>query len=299
MRENTIVRPTKRLQAGMLKKIVTLFLLVLYTLFLFLPFLIVILTSLTSTAQLTSTTSFIWFPKFTLQPYETVFSEDLNAELLGAPSLVIGFLNTMWMTLLPLVVGLLVSGLSAYAYAKLRFPGKEKVFKIAFLVSMVPLGAFSVISYVFYSQINWVGTALPIVIPGMFGTMTMVFFFKMYYEGIPDSFLEAAKLDGSGIIGNFFRIMLPLAVPAFIAQFIFGFVGGYNNYLGAKLYLEGVPELVTLQLALSSITEIFPGMGRENIHCAAAILGMLPLIVIYCFCQKLFIEGVAVGGVKG
>ena len=280
-------------------KIIVYVLLILYTLFLFLPMLIVLITSVTSTEQLTSTTEFIWIPKVTFKPYGDVFTEDLNADLLGAPSLLVGFLNTLWITLIPLVVGLIVSGLSAYAYGKLKFPGKERLFKVAFLISLVPLGAFGVISYAFYSQINWVGTPLPLIVPGMFGSMGMVFFLKMYYEGIPNSLLEAAKLDGLGIIGIFFRILLPLSIPAFIAQFIFGFVSGYNNYLGAKLYLEGVPQMATLQLVLSNISETFAGMGRQNIHCAAAILGMLPLIVVYCFSQKFFIEGVAMGGVKG
>ena len=299
MNENAAtLSETKKKTGARVGRIVVYAVLVIYTLFLFAPMLIVLLTSVTSTEQLTSTTSFVWFPRITFDAYAAVFSEDIYADYLGAPSLLVGFLNTMWMTLVPLVIGLIVSGLSAYAYGKLKFPGKEKLFKIAFLVSVMPLGAFGVISYTFYSQIGWVGTALPIIIPGMFGSMSTVFFLKMFYEGIPDSLLEAAKLDGLGIIGIFFRIMVPLAIPAFIAQFVFGFVGGYNNYLIAKLYLEGVPELMTLQLVLSNIEQIFPGMGRENIHCAASILGMLPLIILYCFSQRFFIEGVAMGGVK-
>ncbi len=286
----------KRFSVG---KIFVFAVLVFYTLFLFGPLLIVFLTSVTSTEQLTSTTSFVWLPKVTFRPYGSVFSDDIAADYLGAPSLLIGFANTLWMTLLPLIVGLVVSGLSAYAYSKLKFPGQKKIFRIAFLLSMVPLGAFGVISYTFYSQIGWVGTPFPLIIPGMFGSMGTVFFFKMFYEGIPDSLIEAGKIDGLGIFGSFFLILFPLAVPAFIAQFIFGFVAGYNSYMGPLLYLEGVPELATLQLVLSDVRGTFPGLGKENIHCAAAILGMLPLILIYCFLQKFFIEGIAVGGVKG
>ena len=92
--------------------------------------------------------------------------------------------------------------------------------------------------------------------------------------------------------------MLPLAKPAFFAQFIFGCVGGYNSYLAPMLYLQNQPKYVTLQLYLSEIRSLFPNAGSENIYCAAAILGMLPLILIYCFLQKYFIEGIATGGVK-
>ena len=121
----------------------------------------------------------------------------------------------------------------------------------------------------------------------------------MYYEGIPDSLVEAAKIDGMGKVGIFFKIIFPLSLPAFTAQFIFGFVGGYNNSLGPLLYLQGDPMSITLQLVLSDVTNIFHGDGMENIHCATAILGMLPLIILYCFLQKYFIDGIAVGGVKG
>ena len=280
-------------------RIIIFCLLVLYTVFLFAPLYIAVATSITSTEELTSSTSFIWFPQHpTFKPYGMVFSEDINKINTGISSLLLGVVNTLWMTLLPLVIGLLVSGLSAYAYCKLDFPGKKKLCNFAFILSMIPLGAFSIISYTFYSILGWVGTPLPLIIPGMFGGMGTVFFLKMYYEGIPDSYLEAARIDGLGMFGGFFFIIFPLAVPAFIAQFIFGFVGGYNNYLGPLLYLQGNPMSITLQLVLSDVTNIFPGIGRENIHCAAAVLGMLPLIILYCFLQKFFIEGVSVGGTK-
>lgn len=290
----------KRAKKVPVSKIIIFILLVLYTVFLFFPLYIVLITSVTSAEEITSTTSFVWWPQnFTFSSYAKVFTEDIYADILGAPALLVGFWNTMWMTLLPLVVGLIVSGLSAFAYTKIKFPGREKLFRFAFVLSMVPLGAFSVISYTFYSMIGWTGTPLPIIIPGMFGGMGTVFFLKMYYEGIPDSIVEAARIDGLSSIGIFFRIMFPLAVPAFVAQFIFGFVGGYNSYLAPLLYLQGDPSYITLQLVLSQATSIFPGVGQESVHCAAAVLGMLPLIIIYCFAQKLFIEGVAVGSVKG
>ena len=79
---------------------------------------------------------------------------------------------------------------------------------------------------------------------------------------------------------------------------IFGFVAGYNSYLAPQLYLQDQPQFVTLQLYLSQIRELFPGIGSENVHMAAAILGMLPLVIIYCCLQKFFIEGIAEGGVK-
>ena len=270
----------------------------LWTLFLFLPVYTLIVSSITP-AEEASASTFTWFPAHpTLQPYVDLFVHDPYIVRIGLPTLVYGFINTMWITLLPVVVGLVVSGLSAYAYSKLDFPGRRMIFKIAFAISMIPLGAFSVISFLFYDLIGWTESALPLIIPGLLGSMNTVFFLKMYYETVPNEILEAARIDGKGTFGVFFSMLLPLAVPAFIAQFIFGFVGGYNSYMGPLLYLpQDDASTWTLQLALSKMQEIFP--NDVNIRCASMLLGMVPLVVLYCFCQKLFIEGISVGGVKG
>lgn len=282
-------------------KILILVALVVYTIFLFFPIATILITSLIPSEELASSTEFIWWSdNISLDAYKAIFEYDSYTDLVGLPGLVLGFINTLWITLIPLVIGLLVSGLSAYAFAKMNFPFKEQLFKLSVIIRSVPLGAFAVISYVFYSAIGWTGEngILPLLVPGMLGSLGMVFFLRLFFDGIPTSLIEAATLDGAGFFQCFWKIMFPLAKPAFIAQFIFGFVGGYNNYMGPLLYLQNEPKFVTLQLYLSQITSLFPNIGSQNIHSAAAILGMLPLIIVYCFLQKYFIEGVAAGGVK-
>ena len=284
-----------------LGKILVILALLLYTVFLFFPIITVLITSFTSSEELASTTDFVWWPEnFTFDAYKAIFEYDTYSDLTGMPGLVLGFFNTMWLTLIPLVIGLVVSGFSAYAFSKMDFPFKEQLFRFSVIIRSIPLGAFSVISYVFFSAIGWTGSKgfLPLLIPGMFGGLVMVFFLRLFFDGIPTSLIEAATLDGAGFFYCFTKIMFPLAKPAFIAQFIFGFVGSYNSYLAPQLYLQDQPQFVTLQLYLSQIRELFPGLGNENIHMAAAILGMLPLVIIYCCLQKYFIEGVSEGGVK-
>lgn len=282
-------------------RLLLLVVLIVYTVFLFFPIVTILLTSFVPSSELATSKDFIWWTKnFTIDAYKTIFQYDNYIDMVGMPGLVLGFLNTMWLTLIPLLVGLLMAGFSAYAFSKMNFPFKEKLFKFSVIIRSVPLGAFGVISYVFYSAIGWTGELgfLPLLIPGMFGGIGTMFFLRLYFDGIPNSLIEAATLDGAGFFRCFFKIMFPLAKPAFIAQFIFGFVGGYNSYLGPMLYLQNQPQFVTLQLYLSEIRSLFPTAGSENIYCAAAILGMLPLIIIYCCMQKYFIEGVSAGGVK-
>jgi multiple sugar transport system permease protein len=282
-------------------KILILAVLVGYTVFLFFPIATILLTSFVPSNELAVSTDFIWWPEnFTLDAYKTIFVYDSYIDAVGMPGLLLGFINTMWLTLIPLLIGLVVAGFSAYAFSKMDFPFKEKLFKFSVVIRSVPLGAFGVISYVFFSAIGWTGEVgfLPLLIPGMLGSIGTVFFLRLFFDGISNSLIEAATLDGAGFFQCFFKIMFPLAKPAFIAQFIFGFVGGYNSYLGPVLYLQNQPKFVTLQLYLSEIRSLFPSAGSENIYCAAAILGMLPLIIVYCCMQKYFIEGVSAGSVK-
>lgn len=295
---NAIMRQAPRNRRFPTAKAVTYVLLAVYTLWLFVPLYTVFATSVTSVEQITSTTGFVWLPKITFTPYAQLFRDDAFMLTTGIPSILLGFINTMWMTLLSVTVGVVVSGLSAYAFSKMRFKGRETLFTVQIVLMTCPMGAFSIVSYIFYTMLGWVNTPLPIVVPGMFGSVSMVFFLRMFMDGIPNGLVEAAKIDGMGFFGIFFKIIFPLAKPAIIAQFIFGFVGGYNNYLGPLLYLSGNDYLITLQLVLSNVEKIFIGEGMENVHCAAAVVGMLPLIVIYCFVQRYFIEGIASGGVK-
>ena len=282
-------------------KLLILAVLIVYTVFLFFPIITVLLTSFVPSNELATSTDFIWWPEnFTLDAYKTIFVYDSYIDAVGMPGLLLGFINTMWLTLIPLLIGLVVAGFSAYAFSKMDFPFKEQLFKFSVVIRSVPLGAFGVISYVFYSAIGWTGETgfLPLLIPGMLGSIGTMFFLRLFFDGISNSLIEAATLDGAGFFQCFFKIMFPLAKPAFIAQFIFGFVGGYNSYLGPVLYLQNQPKFVTLQLYLSEIRSLFPSAGSENIYCAAAILGMLPLIIVYCCMQKYFIEGVSAGSVK-
>ena len=150
-----VKKPRKKVKAGL---IVCYVLLALYTVWLFLPMYTILATSFTSTEELTGSLSFIWFPKFTFQPYATVFEGDMYSMVTGVPSLLLGFINTMWMTLVPLIIGLVVAGLAAYVFSKRRFKGRKLLFSITVLTMSFPLGAFTMVSYIFYEAIGWVGT---------------------------------------------------------------------------------------------------------------------------------------------
>ena len=269
---------------------------IVFLLFTALPFYVGLITSVTSSQELATSMEFIWWPKqgLDLSSYFTILLDDMFAST-ALPTLVVGFLNTLWIAAISVTGKLFFSGLAAYAYAKLEFKWKNQLFILQLATMMVPTVCMIMPSYMFYNMLGWTDSYLPIIIPGLFGNATMIFFFRGFFEGIPTSLLEAAKMDGVGTFGCYIRIMMPLAIPAFMAQLIFSFLGVYNSYTGPLLYLTQDYQM-TLQLALTQIITSYA--SNPNIKCAAAVIGLLPMVIIFLTCQKFFLEGLSAGSVK-
>lgn len=267
-----------------------------FMLFTLIPFYVCIATSITSGQELASTMDFIWWPKegVDISSYYTILFDDMFATT-EIPTLILGFVNTLWVAAISVTGKLFFAGLAAYAYAKLDFKLKNKLFLLELATMMVPTVCMVMTSYMFYNMLGWTDSYLPVIVPGLFGGATMIFFFRSFFEGVPNSLLEAAKMDGLGTFGCYIKIMIPLATPAYMAQLIFAFLGVYNSYTGPMLYLTQDYQ-ITLQLALTQITSAYS--SDPNVKCAAAILGLAPMVIIFLFCQKFFLEGLSAGGVK-
>ena len=271
--------------------------LILYAVFIVFPFLIVLVVSLTKDVDFAQN-GFKWFPDFNFEGYQMFFdSENGLLEILFS-----GFINSLWQTLIPVVGGLFVSGMAAFAYSKWEFPGKNKLFAVCVVLMTVPLNA-GLASYLFYNAIGWTkGSAavLPIIVPGLFGSMTTIFLMYPYIKAVPSSIVEAARIDGMGFLPIYVKIIVPLSAPIFVSQFLFGFVGGYNNYSSALLFLFGNEKLWTVQLALNQLVLGLSESGSWlNVKCAAALITLLPIILLFIFLQKYFIDDVSAGAVKG
>lgn len=269
--------------------------LVIFAIWILAPFSIVIMTSF-KTWQEATDPEFSFFPKeFTFQGYKEVFTYTASAGDFPMPVMLRGFINTLIIIIPPTILGLFCSAISAYAFAKLRFKGKNLLFGFLLLTMMIPGTIMLTPSYMIYDIIGWTDTPLPLMIPGMFGAATCVFFMRQFYSGIPTELIEAAKLDGMGYFKIFWKIMVPLSVPALFAQGLLGFIGGYNDYFGPYLYLQD-PEWYTLQIALKS----FQGSYSSNVPTimAGSIVALIPTLVIYAVAQNYFIEGIATSGMK-
>lgn len=268
--------------------------LILFAIWILAPFSIVLVTSF-KTWQEASDPVFSFFPKeFTFQGYIEVFTY-IGGSMDGMPIVLKGFINTLIIVIPPTILGLFFSSMSAYAFAKLRFKGKNLLFSILLATMMIPGTIMLTPSYLIYDMIGWVDTPLPLMIPGAFGAATCVFFMRQFYAGIPTELIEAAKLDGLGYFKIFWKIMVPLSVPALLAQGLLGFIGGYNDYFGPYLYIQS-DEWITLQLALKT----FQGAYSSNVPTimAGSIIALIPTLILYLCAQKYFIEGIATSGMK-
>lgn len=286
------VKSIKQNPVYITKMVFVYFFLTLFLLWILVPFYIIFVTSFKTEAEVNEAL-FSWFPMKGIYfgGYAKVFET-----LPGTTSIFRGFFNTLWIIIPPTFMGLMTSAFSAYAFAKLKFRGKNILFALLLATMMIPGIVTMVPAYVIYDNIHWTDTPLPLMIPGMFGAAACVFYLRQFFMGIPSETLEAARLDGLGYFGMFFKMMLPLSVPALIAQGVLGFVGGYNDYFGPLLYLQGASEYTTLQLALAKIANSYN--GQWNIIMASTVVALLPTLAIYLVAQRYFIEGIAVSGLK-
>lgn len=267
---------------------------VLFAAFVIIPLYVVIITSFKTTAEANGTI-FHWWPKegFAIDGYIKIFTTNqVNRNLIRA------FGTTLWMYVPTIIVGVFVSAMAAYGFAKMDFFLNKPIFAILMSSLTLPNSVGMIASIVIYNGIGWMGTPLPLMIPRMMGSIGIVFFLRQFYMGLPDDLIGAARVDGLGDYGIFLRIALPLSMPALGSQFILTFIAAYNDYLGPLYYLIGNPELYPLQLSLSYWrTNSNPDW---SVLMAGAMVATIPMLCLYLLSQKFILKGVAItSGLKG
>ncbi|MEG9430475.1 MAG: carbohydrate ABC transporter permease [Christensenellaceae bacterium] len=267
-------------------------LLALTAFFVFAPFYIMFATSIMSPYEAQGASFKFWPEEPSLMMYKKVLIEESNGY-----SIVLGFLNTMLYYGPSSLVGVFVSAMSAFAFAKMKFPGRTVMFSVLIATMTIPNNLGLLTSYLIFDKLHWIGTPLPVMIPRLFGTISVVFFLRQYYMGIPDDLIGCAKLDGAGWFGMFMRIMVPISIPVMAAQFILYFITGYNDYMGPMLYLPNA-ELATLQLVLAQYED--PYMQNWPLRMAGCLVAMVPMIVLYLASQKFLLKDLQISaGLKG
>lgn len=209
-----------------------------------------------------------------------------------------GLKNSLVVCLLVTTIGTFTSSLAAFSFAKLRYPHKNTIFLSLLGTMMIPFAIIMIPQFIIFSKIGWVDTLKPLIIPGLFGNVSMIFFLRQYMMGIPTDFIEAARLEGCSFFKIYYKIILPLSGPAISAQVILWFMGIWNDYLAPSIYIN-TPERMTIQTVIQSFNATYAIQTDFPLIMAASIMSMLPIIVVFIIFQKWIIESIAITGVKG
>lgn len=206
-----------------------------------------------------------------------------------------GLGNTLLLTLPPLIIGLLVSALAGYAFARLRFPGREALFGALLVTLMIPGAATMVPMFILFRELRWVDTFAPLIVPGLFGGAYSIFFFRQFFRTLPIELDEAARIDGCTPWQTFWKVLLPLARAPLATLAVFGFLAGWNEFQAPLIYLNR-PEQYPLQLILAD----FQGLYYTDwaLILAGATLASIPVIALYLCAQRYVTEGIATTGLK-
>ena len=220
------------------------------------------------------------------------------AEIWDVAPLATGLLNSFIVTALVVVVGTFSSTMAAFAFAKLEFPYKRAIFVGMLSTIMIPLIVMILPQFLVFARIGWIDTLLPLIIPGLFGNVTMIFFLRQYMFGIATELMEAAKLDGAGFLRIYWSIFLPLCKPAIAANVIIVFMATWNDYLGPLIFTSS-PENSTVQLVIASLNSYYAEQTDYPLIMAASIIAVLPVVVLFTAAQKYFVDSFAFSGLKG
>lgn len=203
--------------------------------------------------------------------------------------------NTIKICVLTMVGTLLSCSMVAYSLAKVRWRGRNGIF-LSLLATMILPGQVTMIpTFTIFKWLHWIGTPLPLIVPAFFGSAFNIFLLRQFFLTIPAELSDAARLDGCSDWAIFWRIILPLSKPALATVGLFTFIGNWNDFLGPLLYLND-ERTYTLSLGLQRFVSQH---GAEwAMLMAASTVMTLPIIVLFFFAQKTFIQGIATTGLK-
>jgi multiple sugar transport system permease protein len=204
--------------------------------------------------------------------------------------------NTLTICLGTVVGTLLSCSLVAYGLARVRWTGAKLLFAILLATMMLPFQVTMVPLFVVYARMGWVDTFLPLIVPHFFGNAFFIFLMRQFFLGIPRELTDAATIDGATDWDIYRRIILPLSKPVLATVGLFAFLGAWNDYIGPLIYLADESKY-TLSLGLASFSSqygSYPGMLM-----AVTTVMTVPIIVLFFFTQRTFIQGITLTGLKG
>jgi ABC-type glycerol-3-phosphate transport system permease component len=205
--------------------------------------------------------------------------------------------NTLLVTGLTLVGGLLSSSLAAYGFARMRFPGRNFLFMLMLSGMMLPYMVTLIPQFVLFRELGWINTLLPLIVPAFFGgTPFYIFLLRQFFKGIPTDLEDAAKLDGAGFFRIWWTVAMPLAKPALATVAILSILHHWNDFLGPLVYLH-TQDNWTLALGIRLFRDAY--QVNFNLMMAYAVMMTIPVFTVFFMFQKYFVRGIAISGMGG
>lgn len=206
------------------------------------------------------------------------------------------FFNTLFIVVLGTGGQLIVSSLAAYGFAKINFKGRAAIFTLFLAAMMIPSQATIIPRYMLFYKIGLYNSLWALILPSWF-SVTSIFLLRQFYMGLPNDLMDAAKVDGAGHLRIFAQILMPLTKPAMISTLILSLITLWNDYLSALVFLSN-KKLYTVSQAVRYW--LFDNNNQNyNLTMTTATIFIIPVIILFVFCQKYFVEGIATSGVKG
>lgn len=206
--------------------------------------------------------------------------------------------NTLFLTAVKIVGVLVSTSMVAYAFARLKFRGRNLMFGIMLATMMLPAQVTLIPLFVMYNKFHWLDTYLPLTVPSFFAVESAfyIFMLRQFMKGLPNELSESAKIDGCSHFRFFLQIVIPLCKPALATVTIFTFMATWNDFLGPLIFINDRKK-ITLALGLRAFQQQYT--AQWNLMMAASIVSMVPTLAIFFFSQKYFIEGITFTGIKG
>ncbi|MBX3096665.1 MAG: carbohydrate ABC transporter permease [Fimbriimonadaceae bacterium] len=204
--------------------------------------------------------------------------------------------NTVILVVLSVIGTLLSCSLVAYGFSRLRFPGRETLFSILLATMMLPAAVTLLPQFLIFRSFGWIDSLLPLWVPTFFASAFNVFLLRSFFQQIPFELEDAAKIDGCGYLRTFWSVLMPQVKPALTVVAVWTFLGAWNNFLGPLIYVnsqENMPIAYALQLFMGERA------GEPGLLMAFTALSIIPVLLLFAFSQRYFIEGMSLSGLGG
>jgi len=252
-----------------------------------LPLLFMLLQSVMPIEQ--AKTTALWPDRFAWGNYGEVFDRVPLARY---------FVNTLLVCVLS-TIGTVISCVPvAYAFSHLRWRGRTTVFVLVLSTMMLPYQVLFVSQYEIFTSLGWINSILPLTVPAFFANAFSIFLLRQFFLTLAPDVLDAVRVDGASEFGVLTRVVIPMAKPGIMAVAIFQFLFSWSDFFGPNIYLSDDDSL-TLAVGLVRLNTALVKTGESNLTMAASVVFVLPILVLFFFAQKVFIEGVTLTGTKG